>query len=431
MPEPIADTTDSGQDFASIGDIERLEDRLTALEEHVVQMGRDAWDRANKNADKISILYGELKTQQERADRLEAAMAEMAKTLAMMAREADRAGNLLGQVEGRLLQNGETLAQIAEAAARRAQAEALRRQDFSARLERLQDQQAAQVQAFAQAISRIEEGLQALARAEHEGAQQLGQALTTLHAALTGLQDQVQAGWAAASEAAEGRARAAAGHAQAEEAALAQLLAGQSQGPAQLRSIAASAGELAAASQALQAHQQARVRQAALERARALNRQALPLLGKAPFAAVETERDEAAIALLEEAARLAPEDTVVTTNLALAYLQAGELEHAEELLRLALAREPEAAYALNALGLLALRRGRAREARIPLQQAAALAPEDATIQLNLGKAHYGCGEIRPAIESWRRAQALDPALVARDSAVSILLDEQARLEGTA
>jgi Flp pilus assembly protein TadD len=92
------------------------------------------------------------------------------------------------------------------------------------------------------------------------------------------------------------------------------------------------------------------------------------------------QTDDAA-AVLERAAQLAPQNSVVQGNLGALYLKLGRLADAEAHLRLALDAQPEDPVPwLGNLAAVCLRQGRPEEARAPLARALQLAPQDRHVQ---------------------------------------------------
>ena len=159
------------------------------------------------------------------------------------------------------------------------------------------------------------------------------------------------------------------------------------------------------------------------DQAAELNRQAL--------AAYEEGRRGAALALLEQAAALAPADTTIALNLARLCIEEGQLARAEALLgsltradngpALAaceeacgdpLRRQAGDSPALTyTWGLLALRQGddaRAVDFLSAAAEAAAGQPDEVAIRLRLAEAYYRAGHPQPAIREWRHVLTLDP-----------------------
>lgn len=147
--------------------------------------------------------------------------------------------------------------------------------------------------------------------------------------------------------------------------------------------------------------------------AEALLRDALPRVapsGHAPLLAVLARalaaRGEAgdALAALRQAHALAPGDSDIRHNLALALFQAGHLDQAETVLA-PLDGQPAA---LNLRAALALARFDAHGAETLLRRALELAPDDAQARGNLGKALALQGQADAALAQFRRAHALAP-----------------------
>ncbi|MCS6777750.1 MAG: tetratricopeptide repeat protein [Chthonomonadaceae bacterium] len=113
-------------------------------------------------------------------------------------------------------------------------------------------------------------------------------------------------------------------------------------------------------------------------------------------------------AILERAARDAPDDPYAHLELALFERQAGNLQRAEQLLIACWKRFPNFARAPFHLGMLYLMQERNVLAVPPLRAAARLDPKDPIVQVNAGFACQRAGMKREALAYARVALQLDP-----------------------
>jgi tetratricopeptide (TPR) repeat protein len=410
--------TISGTKVATPGDLQVLEKKLDRLAELVNQVNRNARTRSEENASEIRILQSDLKAQAARADKLEAGIEDLRTTLRSIGEEVNRSSGLLDKVNDHLTKSSSVLNEITTSVQEQTQTEVARRQEMTEGLEQLLHQYKAQATTLQQAFADIRSNLIELTQAEQAGAKSVETSLRRLHEALVLLQSRVQEDLTRANEAVRDFTHAKGERAHQEATVFGELLGIQQHLQERLEAIEIAADGLSASSIKAQESQQARLTQTMTWRAQELSHQASLLLHRGDY--------PAAILLLEEASQLAPEDIVIQANLALAYFKTepSQYELARDLLGQILEQDPQAVAALNGLGVVCLDQLDPEAALLHLQRAAQLAPDDAIIWLNLGKAHYGCGAIGPALDAWQRARQLQPTLVADDAAVRILLEER-------
>lgn len=341
------------------------------------------------------------------------AIQEWKQTQESIAGEMREGTTLLAAVNQQLTEHGEAMTQMAAMAQEQAQTEAGKRQTLAERLEQVLQQQQLQTTALREAFGELHTQFGDLARTEERGARQVEDAIQILQAAMAQAKKQMQDALARSAATVDSFAGAKTERAQREAAAFDQLRLVQDRMAAQLAGIETVCQALAASGQMNEAEQQARSIQVKTWQAAKLNREAAGLLRRGDHAA--------AMGMLEEAARLAPEEAAVKTNLALACLGMHQAGRAESLLREVLERDATFVAALNGWGLLCLDRSDAPAAVPSLKRAVELMAEDAGLWLNLGKAYYGSGAVAPAMEAWRRAQMLEPELVAAEPQVSLAL----------
>ncbi|TWT45486.1 Tetratricopeptide repeat protein [Phycisphaerae bacterium RAS1] len=117
-------------------------------------------------------------------------------------------------------------------------------------------------------------------------------------------------------------------------------------------------------------------------------------------------RHELALARLEDALALRPDDGDLLTAAGEACLQLGRLEAADARFAAALRGAADDAGALRGSARLAAARGRHADARHHLLRLVELAPQDAASWLALGDACFQLGEREAASDAWRRALEL-------------------------
>jgi tetratricopeptide (TPR) repeat protein len=121
---------------------------------------------------------------------------------------------------------------------------------------------------------------------------------------------------------------------------------------------------------------------------------------------------KSALEALQRAAALAPEDAEIHSNLALAWLEAGKHELAEQRCRAAIAMKPEFAEAHANLGNVLRAMGRLPEAEVSYSEACRLRPRFAEVHSNWASVLRSQGRAAEAVNHCQRALQLNPTLVA-------------------
>jgi tetratricopeptide (TPR) repeat protein len=123
---------------------------------------------------------------------------------------------------------------------------------------------------------------------------------------------------------------------------------------------------------------------------------------------LETGQIPSAVEHFRASAALAPGSAPAHFNLGTALAMAGSSDEAIEQFRLALSLRPDYPIALNNLGGLLLQRGQLDEAMQYLVEAVRIDPRDADALANLGRTHRERGEWALATGQFRRALAIRP-----------------------
>lgn len=118
---------------------------------------------------------------------------------------------------------------------------------------------------------------------------------------------------------------------------------------------------------------------------------------------LKTGRPGEALAALQEAREASAGDPKIETNLAVWYLEAGDLARAHGLASDAVRRSPQDGFARNILGVILLREGDARAARDQFLQSVAAGGRDVlSAAYNLAMAEERLGDARGACAAWAR-----------------------------
>jgi tetratricopeptide (TPR) repeat protein len=120
-------------------------------------------------------------------------------------------------------------------------------------------------------------------------------------------------------------------------------------------------------------------------------------------------REEDALRLYDEAARLSPGLPDVYYNAGVSLQKLGRLDEAAGKYHRALALDPEMAAARDNLSILLAGQGRYEEAIEEARQAVELEPWNAAARGNLAAAYCGCGMLDEGIREYRAAVEIDPA----------------------
>jgi tetratricopeptide (TPR) repeat protein len=111
-----------------------------------------------------------------------------------------------------------------------------------------------------------------------------------------------------------------------------------------------------------------------------------------------------AIAMMERAIEINPENAAALNYLGYTYAEMGErLDEAESLIRRALAIEPHDGFYIDSLGWVYYQRGQYQQAVEQLERAVEQAGEDPTISEHLGDAYEKLGNVSAAIRAYQEA----------------------------
>lgn len=143
---------------------------------------------------------------------------------------------------------------------------------------------------------------------------------------------------------------------------------------------------------------------------------------------VRTRQHEEAAILGLDLSRLFPEDPRILNLLALTQLRSGDLDQGVETLRQARDIEPRRPEGSFNLGRTLLARNQPEEALPHLEKAVVLRPNFVSAWFQLGQAQRKMGHLDAAIESYRRALAIEPTLGAGYAALVDLLLANGRFE---
>ena len=114
-----------------------------------------------------------------------------------------------------------------------------------------------------------------------------------------------------------------------------------------------------------------------------------------------------AVALVEEALLMSPENPMAMNNLGFMLLESGgDIERAIGLIRKAVRIDPRNSAYLDSLGLAYIKRGNPDLALEKLRRALVLNPVSVAILEHLGDAHLAKGEKGKAVEFWKRASMI-------------------------
>ncbi|MFT3817079.1 MAG: tetratricopeptide repeat protein [Rubrivivax sp.] len=138
-----------------------------------------------------------------------------------------------------------------------------------------------------------------------------------------------------------------------------------------------------------------------------------------------------ALAALQRAAALMPQDVEVLGNLGGLLAARGQHEPAARHYRAALALKPDFAEAHSNLGDVLASLGQWDAAAASCLQALRLRPALAAAHCNLGRARAGQGRLDDAVASYRRAIGLQPRLAQAHHGLGLALQAQGRLDAAA
>lgn len=417
----------NGVYLATTEDISILERSISQLEKYINRVEGNLRQRTEELNNSIRTLSNGLDehlrliklldkrlTDQEKAFR--DAVDEFNRTLDAIASEVETETAYLDDVNEHLQKNDTALLELNGLNRQAAEQEIARRAEANEKLEALLAQQKAAAAAVAQAFTDLQVGFASLARVEEESTRLLEHSIMLMREAMVDVQSQATEELLQSMDAIQTYRQTKLERSQEENALLNRLLEVQTVMRQHLASMEASSTALAGHSQQAELFQQQRLTLMTNDKAHGLNQQALELLN--------SDEPELAAALLDRAAGLDPNSTVLAENRILAHLRAGHLEKAGELLSIAMKEGENNAQFQHLAGMLMLSHGQYAEAIQTLQRAVELDPTDGEIYFSLGKGLYASGQVQPALEAWQTAARLAPALADADPMVKILLEEQ-------
>lgn len=127
-----------------------------------------------------------------------------------------------------------------------------------------------------------------------------------------------------------------------------------------------------------------------------------------------------AVAALEKAVRVRPDDPDTLSHLADLYYKRGQLSQSEDIYRKIIRTTPgdsNTENALISLGIVLDDQERYAEAIEVLQKAVSLNPKNDSALFNLAMAYKNAGEPLKAVETWRKAQYADPSNTRNQEAI--------------
>lgn len=417
----------NGVYLATTEDISILERSISQLEKYINRVEGNLRQRTEELNNSIRTLSNGLDehlrliklldkrlTDQEKAFR--DAVDEFNRTLDAIASEVETETAYLDDVNEHLQKNDTALLELNGLNRQAAEQEIARRAEANEKLEALLAQQKAAAAAVAQAFTDLQVGFASLARVEEESTRLLEHSIMLMREAMVDVQSQATEELLQSMDAIQTYRQTKLERSQEENALLNRLLEVQTVMRQHLASMEASSTALAGHSQQAELFQQQRLTLMTNDKAHGLNQQALELLN--------SDEPELAAALLDRAAGLDPNSSILAENRILAHLRAGHLEKAGELLSIAMKEGENNAQFQHLAGMLMLSHGQYAEAIQTLQRAVELDPTDGEIYFSLGKGLYASGQVQPALEAWQTAARLAPALADADPMVKILLEEQ-------
>lgn len=424
MPVRIADEW-----VASRDDFRGLDNRINELSRNLSDAQSEARKQAQENQQRIRTVETTITQQISRIDKLttnltnldqafQQAVNTIEQTLDTITAELSKTGDYLVEMNTYLQSGADRLEQISASVRDQAQTETSQRKVLTGSLTQYREQQSVLAAALQDAFHQVHKQLTTLVEIEKDGAQLVDESLSQVRAVLVNLQDQTQHDLGRLADEIDQASQARQQRSDVENQSLAQLVHQQEQLNACLALVQAASAQLVTTVGQLENSQHA-----AVDKARQLQAQEMNLMAAG---LVERGEYKAAQSVLEQAVGYVPDDPALMTNLAVALMKNGQLSRAEELLTRVVQIAPQFSAALNQYGLLYLAKQQPELAIPWLRQAADQAADQAAIWLNLGKAEYELGNIAFAIQAFRKAQQLEPALVVDDTLARLVL-EDARL----
>ena len=141
----------------------------------------------------------------------------------------------------------------------------------------------------------------------------------------------------------------------------------------------------------------------------------------------QTGRNADALAAMQKAAELAPDDAEAHSNLGVTLKDLGRLNEAEAILRRALRIKPDFAEAHNNLGIALKDMGRLDEAEAGYRRALQIKPDYAEAHNNLGIVLQEMGRLDEAEASYRRALQIKPDFAEAHNNLGVTLKDLCKL----
>ena len=422
----------SGVTVATLSDLDSLERTISGIQDSVYNLearfsefNRTFGYRLSSVENKLDQHTSQINTLEATIRRVEQSLTKMISDLddeiGAMTAEITRSDTLLLQTNQYLVQNNTSLDEITDSARQQVSQEAAQRQELARRFDSLLKTAETHTTTLRDSFTALQAEVTQLIKIDQENTRLIERSLRALRESVLQVQSQTQDDLAHTTGAVQGFAQAKEERWK-EEAGQYQRLVGLQESLHQsLMRLRQTADTLAGSAGQAEGLQKDSLRRQQEERARQLNQAALGhIYGGEPGQAAP---------LLEEAARLAPQQSAIMLNLAHVRFLCGQVEEARTLLEPLLADPAAAGQAHFILGLASLQAGDAAAALPHLEQAVRSRPgvpeAEAPVWLALGQARRAVGQIQPALEAWRQAVRLDPAVLAAHPQVRMMLEEDA------
>lgn len=395
--------------------VARKLDRLSSDLENVRSLVRTVDQRSIESAKLVEQHRGQIQALANRARALEQAVEHLQDNLKAIAEQTDQAVVLLSKSNASMTQGQQALAAINDMVKVQIEKEKQHQQEVAEQLENMLDAQRLLSEALDCAFTDWRKAMAELQELETRSTRTLAQTLDDVGRSLLQTQATLESGFHSLYDAVAGFTSAKRERMQEEKGAFADLAETEEQFQQCLDAVLQAASGLADTTARINMEQEDVLDDAARHHSTLLLNEAARFFRRGDWAT--------AAMLWEAVLKDYPDHPDALLGMGMVHLHGGQMEAAVHALHRAAELTPNRADVWHMLGLAALIAHDYDGALQALNRALDRDPQNASLWLARGRAWYGLGQVKQAVEDWLRAKSLDAKAVELDPDVCFYLQD--------